>query len=233
MTVIDPASHFDRARAEGYDRRVRHLIPGYEAVQGLALSLLESSLGAESSVLVAGAGTGSEAVSFASRNPGWKVTGFDPAAEMLKIAGAKVREEGLEDRVSLVEGFAGAVEERPLFDAATSMLVMHFLPDDGSKDEFLSGISKRLKPGARIVLTDLEGDTASPAFKTLEKAWRRQLLSVVKDPEAVEETFENLRTNVKFVPEKRIREILENAGFPAAVKFFQGFLTGGYTAVKT
>ncbi len=233
MSAINPAEHFDSERAEKYDRRVRHLIPGYAAVQSLSQSLLESFLPYDAQILVAGVGTGNEAVSFASDNPRWRVTGFDPAPAMIEIAKSKVEKRNLADRVSLVEGFVGSVAEEPLFDAATSILVMHFLPDDGSKDEFVRGIAKRLKPGARFVLVDLEGDAASGNFKMLMSAWKKRLLSVSPDGEQVEETFGNIMKNVKFAPESRIREIVENAGFEAVGKFCQSYLAGGYVAVKS
>ncbi|WP_462137558.1 class I SAM-dependent methyltransferase [Candidatus Mycalebacterium sp.] len=233
MSTIDPASHFDRERAEGYDHRVRYLIPGYSVIHELSKSLLESCLSARAKILVAGAGTGNEAIFLAGDNPDWKITGFDPAPEMIKIARSKVDEKGLGGRISLVEGFVPSVKKKPLFDAATAILVMHFLPDDGSKDRFAHEISKRLKPGAKFILADLEGDTKSENFRMLVSAWKRHLLSVVEDSKKVEETFENIMKNVKFRPESRIRKILKNAGFEKTDKFFQGYLTSGYIAVKS
>ncbi len=232
MKTIRPAEHFDRESAEGYDRRVRYLIPGYESVHDLLRFLLESCIPPASRLLIAGAGTGNEAVSLACANLGWKITGFEPAPEMVKIARSKVREKGLTGRVVLVEGFIDSVDEKPLFDAATSILVMHFLADDGSKDEFAREISKRLKPGGKFVLADLEGEAASPRFKMLISAWKLRLLSVFDDAEKVEKTFDNIMKKVVFSPEGRIREILHNAGFETAEKFFQSYLTGGYIAAK-
>ncbi len=229
---LNPAEHFDRKRAEVYDTRVQHLIPGYSVIQSLSKSLLESCLPTSAEVLVAGAGTGNEAVSLASNNPGWKITGFDPSPEMIKVAKSKVEKRELAGRIFLFEGFAHRIEEKTLFDAATSILVMHFLPDDGSKDDFACEISKRLKPEAKFVLVDLEGDPASADFKMLFSAWRRHLLSAVEDEEQVDETMGNIMKNVKFTPENRIREILQNAGFKKVVKFCQSCLAGGYSAVK-
>ena len=233
MKAIDPAGHFDRERAGGYDRRVPHLIPGYDAIHDLSASLLGSCIPSDARILVAGAGTGNEAVLLASDNPGWKITGFDPAPEMIKIAKSKVEKEGLAGRVSFVEGFARSVDEKPLFDAATSILVMHFLPDDGSKDEFISEISKRLKPEAKFVLADLEGDTSSDHFKMLVSGWKMRLLSVAAEAGKIEETFENIMKNVNFSPEGRIREILGDAGFETVGKFCQSYLAGCYIAVKS
>lgn len=232
MNAINPAEHFDRERAEGYDRRVQFLIPGYQFVQNLSKSLLESFLPHRADILVAGAGTGNETVAFASDNPEWKLTGFDPAGAMIEIAKSKIEEKNLTDRVSLVEGFVGSVAEKPLFDAATSMLVMHFLPDNGSKDEFVRGISKRLKPGAKFVLADLEGETGSAGFKMLVSAWKRHLLAFSEDRAEAEETLRGIMKNVKFAPEGRIREILQNAGFETVRKFCQSYLVGGYAAAK-
>lgn len=233
MDAINPAEHFDRERAEAYDRRVRILIPGYDTALSLSKSLLETVLPPAANLLVAGAGTGNEAALFASDNPGWKVTGFDPSPAMIEIAKSKVAKQNLADRVSLVEGFADSLPEKPLFDAATSILVMHFLPDDGSKDEFVREISKRLKPRAKFVLADLEGDPGSGGFRLLAAAWKTRLLSASEDGEGAEETFRNIMKNVKFAPESRIREILAAAGFEAVGKFHQSYLCGGYIAEKS
>lgn len=233
MSAIDPGRYFDCERAESYDRRVSRLIPGYSVIHELSKSLPDSCLCERARILVAGAGTGNEVVFFALGNPGWKATGFDPAPEMIKIAKSKVRKKGLGGRISLVEGFAPDVKKKPLFDAATAILVMHFPPDDGSKDRFAREISKRLKPGAKFILADLEGDAACDNFRALVSAWKRHMLSVVKDPEKVEETFENIMKNGKFRPEGRIRKILENSGFEAVGKFFQCYIASGYVAVKS
>ena len=229
VSGMDPDAHFDRERAEGYDRRVRRLIPAYEALQELSKHILESALGTEASVLVAGAGTGNEAVALASDNPDWRITGFDPAREMIKIAREKVLKTGLSGRITLVHGFASAVPAAPPFDAAASILVMHFLPDDGSKDGFLSEVSRRLKPGAPFVLADLENTDGSGV---LMSAWRRRLISLTGDPEKVDETFANMAENVKSVSPCRTLELLQNAGFERAVRFFQGYHAGAYIAVK-
>ena len=55
---------------------------------------------------------------------------------MLLIARKKVAAASLENRISLVRGLINDVAEKD-FDAATSILVMHFLPDDGTKLNFL------------------------------------------------------------------------------------------------
>lgn len=231
--AINPAEHFDAERAGAYDRRVRILIPAYDSLLELAVSLLGSAVASDAEALVAGAGTGNEAIALASANPGWRVTGFDPAGEMLRIARGKVEKQGLRGRVRLIEGFADAIGGGEIFDAATAILVMHFLPDDGSKEEFVLEISSRLKPGAPFVLADLEGDPSSVGFGVMVSAWKNRMLSMAAGADKVEETMGNIMKNVRFVPEGRIREILEGAGFGPPVKFFAGYLAGGYFAVKS
>ncbi len=50
------------------------------------------------------------------------------------------------------------------FDAATALLEMHFLPDDGEKLDFLKAIHNRLKRGAKLILADGCFDKNSAEF---------------------------------------------------------------------
>ena len=164
-------------------------------------------------------------------NPHWLFTGFDPAESMLSIARKKVAAASLENRISLIHGLIDDVTERN-FDVATAILVMQFLPDDGTKLNFLKGISDKLNAGALMVLVDLKGEVGSDEYNTFNAAWKNQQLSTRGDNDSVKKEFIMRENEVHFIPQKRIASLLEETGFFNIHKFFKAYLFGGYVAVK-
>jgi len=214
-----------------YDDTAHKIIPAYHTIYELTQHLLRDKLNNESRILVAGAGTGKEMIDCSRNNPHWSFTGFDPAEPMLSIAEKKVAAASLENRISLVRGLIDDVKETD-FDAATSILVMQFLPDDGTKLNFLKGISEKLKPGALIVLVDLEGEIGSDEYNTLNNAWKNQQLLIRGEGDRVRNEFIIREKEVYFITQKRIESLLEEVGFFKIHKFFKAYLFGGYVAVK-
>jgi len=214
-----------------YDDTAHKIIPAYHSIYELTAHLLRDKLPKKASVLVAGAGTGKEIIDCSQNNPDWSFTGFDPAKPMLSIARKKVDAARLEKKISLILGLINDVKEKN-FDAATAILVMHFLPDDGAKLKFLRDISDKLKPGAPIILVDLEGEIGSDEYNTLSGAWKNQQLLVRNETDRVEQEFIMRENEVHFIPQKRIETLLKDAGFIKTCKFFKAFLFGGYVAIK-
>jgi tRNA (cmo5U34)-methyltransferase len=213
--MIKKEIDFNGELSNEYDDIVCKIIPAYHSIYELTQHLLRDKLDKEPKILVAGAGTGKEIIDCSQNNPHWSFTGFDPAEPMLSIAKKKVAAASLED-----------------FDAAISILVMHFLPDDGTKLNFLKGIAYKLKPGAPIVLVDLEGEIGSDEYNTLNAAWKNQQIFKRDDDDKVNEEFELREKEVHFIPQKRIESLLEEGGFIKIHKFFKAYLFGGYVAVK-
>lgn len=214
-----------------YDAIAPKIIPAYHSIYELTQHLLRDRLQKEAKVLVAGVGTGKEVIDCSLNNPHWRFTGFDPAEAMLSVATKKVAAASLEDKIFLVQGLIDNVVEKD-FDAATSILVMHFLPDDGTKFNFLKGIADKLKPGAIFVLVDLEGEIGSDEYSALSAAWKNQQLFTRDENEKVDEEFMARERAVQFIPQKRIESLLEEVGFINIHKFFKAYLFGGYVAIK-
>jgi tRNA (cmo5U34)-methyltransferase len=214
-----------------YDEIIPKIIPAFHSIYELTQHLLRERLDKEPKVLVAGAGTGKEIIDCSQNNPNWSFTGFDPSELMLSIAKKKVAAASLENKISLVHGLINAVTEKD-FDAATSILVLHFLPDDGTKLNFLKEIANKLKPGAPIVLVDIEGEIGSDEYNTLNAAWKNQQIFKRDDNDKVNEEFELREKEVHFIPQKRIESLLEEVGFIKIHKFFKAYVFGGYVAVK-
>lgn len=228
---FDATEHFGDRHAAIYDDKIRTVIRGYEEMHDLAYYLLKDSLPAAASVLISGLGTGHEAVTYAGNEKGWLITGVDPTAEMVKSAQARIHEMGLDDRVDAIQGTVADLDQTG-FDAATSILVMQFLKDNGDKEGYLQAIAQRLKSGGRMILIDLEGDRRSPCFQSLMSGWRCHQFASRDDDEQVVKDFGHVDRDVQFVDEKRIRQLLTAAGFTDICKFYQSYLFGGYLAVR-
>ncbi|CAA6604641.1 SAM-dependent methyltransferase [Rhodospirillaceae bacterium LM-1] len=229
---FDPQQHFHDQRAARYDDTVRKVIPGYETLHAMAQFLLEDMLGHNAHLLIAGCGTGEEIERLAPHHPGWRFTGVDPSAAMLKQAKTRLNAKGLTERTTLIEGTVGDLDPGTRFDAAACLLVMHFLPDDGAKANLLAGISKALKPGAPLVLADLHGASDTPRYARLLAAWTRWQLSHGIDPVEVEKGLKHVARDIHFVSETRLFKLLHQAGFTTVEHFHQAFLFGGWLAIK-
>lgn len=216
-------------RAQAYDRRIRDAIPGYEALHQLACMVVAESTAGQGRVLVAGAGTGAECVALGQACPALHVVGIDPAGDMLDVAERKVAEHGLTDRVRLYPGKVSDLPTFEPFDAATLLLVLHFLRDDGAKLELLRDLAKHLKPGAPLVLADLFGpDWNDPWQAELRTYWRHLQQAAGLESEAISKGFSHVDRDIHPVTEARLGELLAEAGFGVPQPFFRALCFGGW-----
>lgn len=215
-----------------YDNSMKKFCAAYDEIFIMAHAYLKSIVSNKAEVLVVGAGTGAESRIFAADNPSWKITGVDPSAEMLSIAKSKLESLGLKN-VDLFRGYTDELPEEADFDAATCILVMHFLKDDGSKLKLLKDINSRLKPGAPFILVDAFGDKDSRELSNTLSAWKKYVVLMGVDENIVEDGFNNqIMKRLNFVTEERMISLLEEAGFGYITRFFTGFLYGGWAAIK-
>lgn len=106
-------------------------------------------------LLVIGAGGRNEGPS----NPKQTFTRVDPTDEILQIAENKLVKLGLENRVRLIRGtIDGLLPSESKFDAASCILVLHFIDGEQEKLKLLKSIKGHLKHGAPFVLVSVYGD---------------------------------------------------------------------------
>lgn len=134
-----------------YEQTVKSVNVGYDLTFLLTECFLRALGKTDLHILVIGAGGGAEIERFMPRNPGWRITGVDPSHEMLAQARAKVKALALDDRVTLAQGTIEQLAPDRLFDAATCLYVLHFLPD-AAKVELLRNARDRLRPSAPLYL---------------------------------------------------------------------------------
>ena len=231
--TANPKITFDRDRAEQYDLDIRKAIPGYEALHAMAQSILIDKLPTSANLLVVGSGTGMELINYCQECPQWLLTGVDPSEAMMAIAKQELSVRGLFDRVNLHTGYLNTLVSNKLMDAATSMLVMHFIPDDGSKLDYLKNVARHLKPGADLILADLHGDRSTANFTRLKTAWQAfyfNRLDEIARSKAELEFETSIDKSIFFVSETRIIELLNKAGFNCISRFYNAFLFGGWMA---
>ncbi|GAB3122546.1 class I SAM-dependent methyltransferase [Novispirillum itersonii] len=224
--------HADRARR--YDDTIRRVLPGYDTLHALSAVMLETAgAGDAARVLVTGAGTGTELELMARRNPGWHLVACDPAEGMLAVAQARLEEAGLDRQVSLHVGITDSLPPQDLFDAAACLLVLHFLPDDGTKLALLHSVARRLRPGAPLVIADMAEDPASPRFRHLLAAWTRWQAEAGIDPQEIEKGLRHIERDIHFIPETRFAALLGEAGFTPPERYFGGLLFTGSLCHRT
>lgn len=142
-------------------------------------------------------------------------------------------EGNLSERVALHAGRAHELPVSEPYDAATLILMMHFVPDNAEKLKLLQSISTRLKPNAPLILVDLHGDRTSDQFVRLIAAWRLRQIALGTATEEVEEMFRRIPTEIHFVPEERITALLHEAGFDRIEPFYGALLFGGWVARRS
>lgn len=217
--------HWHDPVAESYTATIAHKVPGYHLLHELTVDRVEIELmGAASRILTVGAGGGEEIINMLQRNKDWHLTGVDPSQAMLDMAKRRVAQLHMQGRVTWYEIALDNVPVEKLYDAAVSLLVIHFVKDQMT---FLKEIARRLEPGAPLMMAFIQGDPESPAFRQelhmLSLFMKRQGLG--KD---VFTSFqERLGVTTHPVSEEEMTGQLTEAGFQDIRPYFQAGMIKG------
>lgn len=223
---------FDMEMAKEYAKGVRRTLPTYDVMYKMAHSYLRQDIGEKASILIVGAGGGTELEVFGVDNTGWSFTAVDPSTSMLAAAESKTRELGLRDRVNFLNGTVADLVESNLYDAATNMLVLHFIDGMEEKRRTLRKINRLLKPGAPFVIASMFGEPGQEEFEGKVRLWKRYWLDRTKlDPMIIDEMEESIRC-LSFLSEIEIRSLLAEAGFERVTKFLETTMFGGWICYK-
>lgn len=203
-------------------------LPGHAGMLRMAGLLIAERAPRDARILVVGAGGGLDTLALAKMQPGWSFTGVDPAGAMLDLARDVLGDE-LCARVEFVEGVAADAPAGP-FDAATCVLVLGLIPDDGSKLATLTDIRRRLKPRAPFILVDQCLDRTAPDFQLrLDRYAAYARLSGV-DGETVASARAQLAANSSVTTARRDEALLAEAGFSGVEVFYVGMAWRGWVA---
>ena len=221
---------FDEKRSVTYDDRIVRMVPGYEVVLQLTDIVLGAELPKDARVLIVGAGTVAEVVACGKSHPDWRITAVEPSVEMSKIGRAKTDAAGLSARVEWQETPLKKLSTSEPYDAATLLLVLHFLPDDGGKAALLENIAERLKPGAPLVLSTFVGDPQTTRSKKIYDLCRAWAVAHGVPPEEAAEKISLSRPDVYTISEERIKVLLRNAGFIDVQRIYQALAATAWSA---
>jgi tRNA (cmo5U34)-methyltransferase len=121
------------------------------------------------------------------------------------------------------EGYVFDAPNGP-FDAATCLLTLHFVADDGSKLDTLRAIHARLRPGAPFLLVDLCMEKGAADHELRIGRYRTFALNSGAGPQDVADSVERVRNVINTVPPARDEALLAEAGFRGADLFYAGSL---------
>ena len=203
-------------------------MPGQAGVLQMAGVLLAERVPDDGHVLVVGAGGGLDTKALAKAGPNWRFTGVDPAPKMLALARHILGDE-INPRVDLIEGGAEAAPDGP-FDAATLILVLGILPDNGAKLACLKDIKRRLKPGAPFILVDRCDSPDNPQFDRNMDRYIAYATASGVDPETLKNARNSHRNNPGLVTAARDEELLAAAGFHDIETFYYAMNWHGWVA---
>ena len=216
---------FENESAREYDQFVKKWIPNYyfllDQIPDLLMGLTD-----ERNLLVAGCGSGNEMKVLAEAGQGWEMTGVDPSPEMTSQARKKLERY---KNIIIIDGEVPGLKADISFGAATLLLVLHFLPDDGAKLKLLTDIAQRLKPGAPLILLDITGE-GEPFKRNLEVL--KSMLPTDTDEEEIIRRLERLEHSIYHVSERRLSELIQQAGFEQPLRFYQTSIHMGWLAQK-
>lgn len=216
---------FEGEGAQAYDSRIPLLVPGYELLHQLCASRLMAALGRQARVLLVGVGTGSELLLLGRLCPNWTFVAQDISADMLAQARMRTEQAGMGQRVCWQLGPLPVVA-RPC-DGALCLLVLHFLAQD-AKQALLGEIHRQLAPGAPLLLADLMA-AADPLER---KAMGLQAALAGLPPPACEQMVRRLGEDFDTLDEAQTLDLLQDAGFTAAQRFFQALGFHGWLAQR-
>ncbi|MBN7820102.1 class I SAM-dependent methyltransferase [Bowmanella yangjiangensis] len=216
QTQNQPA--FGADMAARYDSSRVKLQPLKDALH-LQMQALFSALPQNARILCAGAGTGDELLFLAEVFPKWQFTLVDPADAMLARCQEKAQARGISQRCEFFTGFVHDLPEHAAFDAATSVLVAHFIHSPDARLAYFKDIAKRLKHGAMLVNAELSWNRQDSSFTTISQHWvaLHKLAGLNINPSY-------LGDQVVVDAPSDISQLLASAGFSSPTLFYQALL---------
>ena len=206
-----------------YETTVRQVNIGYDLMFTLTHCFLRALHRDNLDLLVVGAGGGAEIERLLPLNPGWRLTGVDPSADMLALARAKAERVGVADRVELLQGRVEDLPESPRFDAAVCIFVLHFLSDTEKLSVLRSTKQRLLGEAPAILVTASAGDDDGLGDDMLG-AWQQYGESMGMPAEQMAGTIQRLATLPR-TAESDYERLIREAGFARVACFFS-VLTG-------
>ncbi|HWA28254.1 MAG TPA: class I SAM-dependent methyltransferase [Lacunisphaera sp.] len=231
MSSTANPNHFDAKNAASYDTRWAPLAPLRDSLH-LQIGLILRPLPAEARILCVGVGTGAEIIALARRFPDWRFLASDPSAPMLDICRQRLAAEGIADRCEFHQAYVQELPTGAAFDAATALLVSHFITQREPRIEFFRGIAARLRPQGLLISADLSR-SATGQHERLLLVWQEMMRHAGASEEQVAAMLESYGRSVSILTTAEIEDLLTAAGFGPPVQFAQSLLIHAWFAQRT
>lgn len=162
-------------------------------------------------VLDIATGTGDLAIQIAKATNA-KITGFDLSAGMLEVGKKKVAEEGLSDRIQMIQGDA---ENMPFEDSSFDCITVAFgVRNFENLQKGLDEIYRVLKPGGTFIILEFSQPESFP-MKQLYSFYSKQILPKIgKQISKDQSAYTYLPDSVKAFPYgEAMKNILKKSNF--------------------
>jgi tRNA (cmo5U34)-methyltransferase len=214
---------FDETHAAAYDERFAKIGAIRDALH-LQVRAILSSLPGQARILCVGAGTGAELLMLATHFPGWHFTAVEPSAPMMALCRHRAVEHDFADRCTFHTGYLDSLPGGKPFDAATSLLVSHFITDKDARLDYFRQIASHLVPRGWLVSADLSGDQSTREHTGLEEVWFRLMSFTGQTDEQHARMHAAYRKDVSFLPIPELEALISSAGFESPALFYQALL---------
>jgi len=227
MKNNDPSAIFDENNADSYDANRSKLAAIIDSLH-LCLRSILSSLPDDANILCVGAGTGAELINLANAFPGWKFSVVEPSPQMLSHCRQQAEKNRILSRCTFHGGYLDSFSSNDLHDAATSILVSHFIIDETERINFFTKIASFIKPNGYLVNADLSANTSDEKYNDLIDVWVN-----LHNYAGIPANIESFERKVAVVSQEKIESILSSSGFEKPVLFFQAiFIKAWYSRVN-
>lgn len=214
----------DPERARHYSDGPVKFTPGFSDMHNMVNILLRERATNDAEILVHGAGGGLELEALAGANPNWRFAGVDPAKPMLDEAAMRLAP--VMDRIELHHGYIDSAPAGP-FDAATSLLTLHFLDAD-ERVATIRKIVQRLKSGAPFVAVHSSFPQSEPDRALWLSRYEAFALTSGVDPDMAAGAHQAVATmTTMFEPEQDV-QIMKDAGLTSVSMFYAAFTWRGW-----
>ncbi len=218
--------------AIAYDKKRAKMAPIKDALH-LCMQMVFCDLPEGAKILCVGAGTGAEVLFLARTFPKFEFTIVEPAEAMIKTCREKIEGAGFASRCIFHNGFLASLPQTAAFDAATAILVSHFLTDQEKRIGLFKEVAARLAPGGQLVSADIASDMEGDDFKALSVAWGQLLRHSDMAEKEVAGFIAGLGKKVAVLPEGQVRSLIQAGGFERPTLFFQSLLMHAWHAQKS
>lgn len=224
---------FDK-QASSYDQQWSKMAPLNSALHLLTGAVL-SELPPKANILCVGAGTGAEILYLAQNFPEWHFTAVEPSTAMLDVFRRRAEDHGISSRCICHPGYLDSLPPGDPFDAATALLVSHFIQDRHVRSAFFQSIAERLRPEGVLISSDLAGDLAATDSRDLLEIWFRVMSAsgTLPSAEGLKRMREAYSRDVAILPPQDVRDIITRGGFDSPVLFFQAGMIHAWYAKRS